>query len=268
MIQSKFGKTYPELMNPEILVVMQEERKKFERVVADGILELKKHESLNAETAFHIASTFGLGFELIKDMAPVAAKDIAREDFDKEFKKHQEISRAGSEKKFGGHGLILNTGELKAANEEELKKVTRLHTATHLTQQALRMVLGPEVKQAGSDITAERMRFDFSFPRKVTPEEIKKVEDIVNGVIAKDLPVSYQEMAKDEAAKTGALYFFKEKYPEKVKVYYVGHSIPDAFSKEFCGGPHVDHTAIIGKFKITKEESVGAGMRRIKAIVE
>lgn len=267
VIQAKFGGSYPELMNPEILVVMQEERKKFERVVADGIIELKKHDSLTAEKAFHIASTFGLGFELIKDMAPVAAKDIAREDFDKEFKKHQEISRAGSEKKFGGHGLILNTGELKAANEEELKKVTRLHTATHLTQQALRMVLGPEVKQAGSDITAERMRFDFSFPRKVTPEEIKQVEDIVNGVVAKDLPVSYQEMSKEDAAKTGALYFFKEKYPDKVKVYYVGHSIPDAFSKEFCGGPHVDHTAIIGKFKITKEESVGAGMRRIKAIV-
>ena len=268
VIQQKFGSIYPELMNPEILAVMQEERRKFERVVADGILELKKHDHLNAETAFHIASTFGLGFELIKDMAPVAAKDLVRDDFDKEFKKHQEISRAGSEKKFGGHGLILNTGELKAANEEELKKVTRLHTATHLTQQALRMVLGPEVKQAGSDITAERMRFDFSFPRKMTPEEIKKVEDIVNGVVAKDLPVSYQEMLKDDAAKTGALFFFKEKYPEKVKVYYVGHSIPDAFSKEFCGGPHVDHTAVIGKFKITKEESVGAGMRRIRAIVE
>jgi alanyl-tRNA synthetase len=130
------------------------------------------------------------------------------------------------------------------------------------------MVLGPEVKQGGSDITAERMRFDFAFPRKVTPEEIKKVEDIVNGVVAKDLPVSYQEMSKDDAMKTGALYFFKEKYPEKVKVYYVGHSIPDAFSKEFCGGPHVDHTAIIGKFKITKEESVGAGMRRLRAIVD
>ncbi len=268
VVQKKFGLTYPELKNSEILAVMQEERKKFERVVADGILELKKYPTLTAEQAFHIASTFGLGFELIKDMAPEAAKDIKRGDFDKEFKKHQEISRAGLEKKFGGHGLILNTGELKAANEEELKKVTRLHTATHLTQQALRMVLGPEVVQAGSDITAERMRFDFKFGRKVTPEEIKKVEDIVNGVVAKDLPVTYQEMAKDEAAKTGALFFFKEKYPERVKVYYVGHTLADAFSKEFCGGPHVSQTGTIGKYKIVKEESVGAGMRRIKATVE
>lgn len=267
VVREKFGTTYPELMNDEVLVVMNEERKKFERVVADGILELKKHETLTAEQAFHIASTFGLGFELIKDMASEAAKNIERADFDREFKKHQEISRAGMEKKFGGHGLILNTGELKAANEEELKKVLRLHTATHLTQQALRMVLGPEVKQAGSDITAERMRFDFSFPRKMTPEEIKKVEEIVNGVIAKDLPVSYQEMNKDDAAKTGALYFFKEKYPDMVKVYYVGRSLADAFSKEFCGGPHVDRTGIIGTYKITKEESVGAGLRRLKAIV-
>lgn len=268
VVQTKFGSVYPELMSGEVLLVMNEERKKFERVVSDGILELKKHETLTAEQAFHIASTFGLGFELIKDMAPVAAKGIERHDFDKEFKKHQEISRAGSEKKFGGHGLILNTGELKAANEEELKKVLRLHTATHLTQQALRMVLGDEVKQAGSDITAERMRFDFSFSRKMTPEEIKKVEEIVNGVVAKDLPMQFQEMSKEDAVKTGALYFFKEKYPDRVKVYYVGHSIADAFSKEFCGGPHVERTGLIGKYKITKEESVGAGLRRLKAIVE
>ncbi len=268
LVQAKFGKFYAELMNPEILAVMQEERKKFERVVADGIIELKKYNTLTAEKAFKIASTFGLGFELIKDMAPISAKDISRADFDKEFKKHQEISRAGSEKKFGGHGLLLNTGELKAANEQELAKVVRLHTATHLTQQALRMVLGTEVKQAGSDITAERMRFDFSFPRKVMPEEIKKVEDIVNEVIAKDLPVSFQEMSKDEAAQTGALYFFKEKYPERVKVYFVGHSIPEAFSKEFCGGPHVDHTGIIGKFRIVKEEAIGAGIRRLRGVVE
>ncbi len=267
IVQKKFGKVYPELLNPEILSVMQEERKKFERVVADGLIELKKHGHLDAQKAFHIASTFGLGFELIKDMAPEAAKDIKRSDFDKEFKKHQEISRAGVEKKFGGHGLILNTGELKAANEEELKKVTRLHTVTHLMQQALRMVLGPEVSQAGSDITAERTRFDFKFDRKVTSDELREVEKIVNEVVAKDLPVAFKEMPKDEAIKTGALFFFREKYPEQVKVYYVGHSIAGAFSREFCGGPHVDHTGIIGTFKITKEESVGAGVRRIKATV-
>jgi Ser-tRNA(Ala) deacylase AlaX len=252
----------------EIMAVLMEEQEKFEKVVANGLKELKKHKTLSVSEAFLINSTFGLNFELMKEMAPEVLKEVSVADFEKEFKKHQEISRAGAEKKFGGHGLLLDTGELKAANEEELKKVTRLHTATHLTQQALRMVLGQEVHQAGSDITAERMRFDFSFPRKLTPEEIKKVEDIVNGVVDKDLPVGFIEMAKEDAEKTGALYFFKQKYPAKVKVYYVGHSIPESFSKEFCGGPHVDHTAIIGKFKIVKEEAVGAGVRRIRATVE
>ncbi len=268
VVVKKFSGTYPEIAKPEIMAVLMEEQEKFEKVVANGLKELKKHQTLSVEEAFSINSTFGLNFELMKEMAPEVLKEVSVSDFEKEFKKHQEISRAGAEKKFGGHGLLLDTGELKAANEEELKKVTRLHTATHLTQQALRMVLGQEVHQAGSDITAERMRFDFSFPRKLTPEEIKKVEDIVNGVVDKDLPVGFVEMAKEDAEKTGALYFFKQKYPAKVKVYYVGHSIPESFSKEFCGGPHVDHTAIIGKFKIVKEEAVGAGVRRIRATVE
>jgi len=284
IVQQKFADTYPELDNPEILKILHDEQTKFEKAVASGLeaihaLKASKMSAhpggegivipqLTGKEGFQISSTFGLGKDLIKEFSGRSLAVDFEKDFDEEFRRHQVISHAGSEKKFGGHGLILNTGELKAANEEELGKVLRLHTATHLTQQALRMVLGPEVKQAGSDITAERMRFDFSFPRKVTPEELRKVEEIINGVIAKDLPVGYQEMAKEDAAKTGALYFFKEKYPDKVKVYYVGHSIPDAFSKEFCGGPHVDHTGVIGKYRITKEESVGAGLRRIKAIVE
>ncbi|MBI4092478.1 MAG: alanine--tRNA ligase, partial [Candidatus Kerfeldbacteria bacterium] len=177
------------------------------------------------------------------------------------------ISRAGAEKKFGGHGLLLDTGELKAKDEAELQKVVRLHTATHLLQAALREVLGKDVAQKGSDITAERTRFDFSFPRKVTPEELKTVEELVNKKIQEDLPVAFQELPADEAAKTGALHFFNVKYPPKVKVYYAGHSLNDAFSKEFCGGPHVDHTLTIGAFKIIKEESVAAGVRRIRATV-
>ncbi len=162
----------------------------------------------------------------------------------------------------------MDTGELKASNEEELKKVTRLHTATHLLQAALRSVLGNEVSQKGSDITAERMRFDFVFERKMTPEEIVATEQWINDVVAKDFPMQYIEMPVEEAKKTGALYFFKEKYPDMVKVYFAGHDIPSAVSKEFCGGPHVTHTAEVGKFKIIKEEAVAAGVRRIRAIVE
>jgi alanyl-tRNA synthetase len=246
---------------------MESERNKFQKAIGEGIKELRKYKELGAKDAFYLYETFGLPFELIRELAPEASRNLVREAFEKEFKKHQEVSRAGAEKKFGGHGLLLDTGELKAKDEAELKKVTRLHTATHLLQAALRKVLGSEVKQGGSDITAERTRFDFNFPRKITPEEIKKVEDLVNEIIQKDLPVGFVEMPKEKAEKTGALYFFKEKYPAKVKVYYVGHSLEEAFSKEFCSGPHVGNTLVIGQFKIIKEESVAAGIRRIRAIV-
>lgn len=268
IIQKKFGDFYPETQHPDILTVMESERDKFQKAIAVGIGELGNYKTITAKDAFYLYETFGLPMELVRELAPEAAKNLSKSDFDKEFQKHQEISRAGAEKKFGGHGLLLDTGEFKARDETELKKVTRLHTATHLMQAALRKVLGNEVRQMGSDITAERTRFDFTFPRKLTAEEIKKTEDSVNEVIQKDLPVGFIEMPKEEAAKTGALYFFREKYPERVKVYYVGHSLSDAFSKEFCGGPHVTHTLEIGKFKIIKEEAVGAGTRRIRGVVE
>lgn len=267
-IVKKFADFYPELAEPRIVEVMEAERDKFQRVITEGIKEIKKYKAIGAKEAFYLYESFGLPFELIRELAPEAAKKLSREEFDKEFKKHQAISRAGAEKKFGGHGLLLDTGELKARDEAEVKKVTRLHTATHLLQAALRKVLGSEVRQMGSDITAERTRFDFTFSRKLTPEEIKKVEDLVNEVIAQDLPVSFVELPKAEAEKSGALFFFKQKYPEHVKVYYVGHSLADAFSKEFCGGPHVSHTLEIGKFKIIKEEAVGSGVRRIRGVVE
>ena len=268
VIKDSYGAWYPEVKNEkEILEVMMDEKSKFEKALAQGVKEIEKYDSILAKDAFYIYETFGLPFELQKELVPDKAKDLEKEDFDREFEKHQEISRAGSEKKFGGHGLILNTGELKASNQEELEKVTRLHTATHLLQAALRKVVGDEVKQMGSDITAERLRFDFSFPRKLTPEELEQAEDLVNEVIQKDLPMNYQEMPLEEAKKTGALYFFKEKYPDSVKVYYAGHDLESAFSKEFCGGPHVTNTLKVGKFKITKQESVGAGVKRIRADV-
>ena len=267
-VAEKYGIIYPEIKDSgKILEVMIAEHMKFERVVKNGMEELKKYSSVTAQDAFRLYESYGMPFELIKEMASETTKNLKREDFEKEFKKHQEASRAGVEKKFGGHGLILDTGELKAGNEEELKKVVRLHTATHLLQQALRDVLGSEVKQAGSDITAERTRFDFTFGRKMTPEEIKKVEERVNEIVGKDLPVAFEPLPKEQAMKTGALFYFKEKYPDQVKVYYIGHSLDDAYSKELCGGPHVDHTAQIGQFKILKEESVGAGTRRIRGVV-
>jgi len=270
VVSGKYGKFYPEVAkSKEILTILEEEKTKFQKAIALGLAEIKKYEKIGGAEAFYLYETFGLPFELIKELsAKEAVENLTRQDFEKEFAKHQEISRAGAEKKFGGHGLLLSTGELKAKDAEELKKVTRLHTATHLLQAALRRVLGSEVSQRGSDITAERTRFDFSFPRKLLPEEIKNVENLVNEAIQKDLPVNFIEMEKKEAEKTGALYFFREKYPERVKVYYAGHSLRDAFSKEFCGGPHVSHTLEVGNFKIVKEEAVGAGVRRIRAMVQ
>ncbi len=256
-------------LNPEaIIAVFKEESKKFKTTFRTGMKELKKYEVLDVENAFRIYESFGLPYEVIKEFGGEKAATLTREDFEKRLDKHRELSRAGAEKKFGGHGLLLDTGELKAKDEVELKKVTRLHTATHLLQAALRKVLGNEVRQAGSDITAERTRFDFTFGRKLTPEEIAKTESTVNWAIEQDFPVAYKEMAKADAEKTGALFFFKAKYADRVKVYYMGHSIEDCFSKEFCGGPHVDHTAMVGKFRIAKEEAVAAGIRRIRGVIE
>lgn len=274
IIKETFGEFYPALQNDaELIAVLENEKAKFQKAVSAGLKEISKYveikKAIDAETAFYLYETFGLPLELIKEFAPAdLVKNLARDAFEDEFKKHQQISRAGADKKFGGHGLLLDTGELKAANEEELKIVIRLHTATHLLQAALRKVLGNEVKQMGSDITVERTRFDFTFPRKLTFEEITRVEKEVNEVVKKDLPVGFKELPKSEAEKTGALYFFKEKYPDPVKVYYVGHSLETAYSKEFCGGPHVSHTAEIGNFKIVKEEAVSSGVRRIRATVK
>ena len=264
IVFEKYGEIYPELLKNRnnAINAMWAEYEKFHKTLGGGLKELEKLEKINAGSAFKLYESYGLPFEIIKEFGGSKAEELTREDFEEEFKKHQEKSRAGAEKKFGGHGLILDTGELKAGTEEEVKIVTRLHTATHLLHAALRKILGEEVKQAGSDITAERLRFDFTFPRKLTPEEIKKVEDSVNEVIQKDLPVTKEEMPYEEAVKTGALSFFKQKYPEKVNVYSVGN-----FSKELCGGPHVSRTSEIGHFKIIKEEAVSAGTRRIRAVV-
>jgi len=268
-----YGSFYEELIaNKEnILKVFNEESNKFLITLKKGLNELQKIKKINAETAFKLYETYGLPYEVIKEAGGEKVKELKKEDFEKELERHKEISKAGAEKKFGGHGLILDTGELKAGNEEEVRKVIRLHTATHLLHQALREVLGKEVRQMGSDITPERTRFDFAFHRKLEKEELKKIEQIVNEIINKNYPVRFIELPIKEAEKTGALHFFKAKYPEIVKVYYIGpeeSGVEGAWSKEFCGGPHVEYTSQIGRFKILKEESVAQGVRRIKAIVE
>ncbi|MBI4121359.1 MAG: alanine--tRNA ligase, partial [Candidatus Ryanbacteria bacterium] len=270
-IAHEYGEFYKELLQNADTIRMEisQERERFLKTLVRGLKELEKCQSVNAKAAFKLYETFGLPYEVIKEFGSSTSKLLTREGFDAEFARHQEISRAGQEKKFGGHGLLLDTGELKARDEEELKKVTRLHSATHLLQAALRKVLGESVKQMGSDITVERTRFDFSFQRKVTSEELKKIEDIVNEAIQKDYAVTKKLMPFDEAIKTGALYFFREKYPAEVNVYTFG--MPDeseVFSREFCGGPHVMHTREIGKFRILKEEASSAGVRRIRATIE
>jgi alanyl-tRNA synthetase len=247
--------------------VMQEEYEKFKKILDAGLRHFEKLNPITIDDAFMLHQSFGFPFELTRELAKEKGTELSREGFEKVFEKHQEVSRAGQEKKFGGHGLILDSGELRAGSEEELKKVTRLHTATHLLQQALREVLGNEVHQAGSDITAERTRFDFSFPRKLTPDEIARVEALVNEKIKENLPVQKIVLPKVEAEKTGALYFFKEKYPDPVNVYFVGENLEKAWSKEFCGGPHVERCGEVGSFKIVKEEAVAGGVRRIRAIV-
>ena len=227
---------------------------------------------LSGKAAFDLYQNHGFPLEAIRDLAHEKSISFSKkeeDEFKEEFKKHQEISRAGSVAKFGGHGLYLKTGEVTVRDQSELEKVTRLHTATHLLHAGLRAVLGSEVRQDGSDITVERTRFDFRFPRKVEKDELAKVEEWVNDAIKKDLSVKWEEMPYEKAAGEGALGFFKEKYGAMVKVYMVfDPNTGEAYSKEFCGGPHVEHTDTIGHFRILKEESSSAGVRRIRATIE
>ena len=260
----EYGDFYPELLikNNLIREEFRAEKDRFSKALKRGMEELKEIGEMTGQKAFDLYQSLGLPPEVIQEF-----KKFDWQEYEQAKNKHHDISGAGSEKKFGGHGLLLDTGELKAGSEEEIKIVTRLHTATHLLNAALHKVLGEEASQRGSDITPERTRFDFVFSRKLTPEEIKKVEDLVNEAIAKDYPVTAKEMPLEEAKKSGALFFYKGKYPEKVNVYIIGRG-SEVFSKELCGGPHVTRTGEIGHFKIIKEESSAAGVRRIRAVAE
>ncbi|MFA6273306.1 MAG: alanine--tRNA ligase-related protein [Candidatus Paceibacterota bacterium] len=240
--------------------IIQEEVDKFSQTIKQGIREFEKisatQKEISGSDAFLLFSSYGLPIDLTIELAKGKGLGVDVKGFEVEFKKHQELSRVGAEQKFKG-GLA-----------DESEQVIKYHTTTHLLHQALHEVLGNKVSQKGSNITAERLRFDFTHSAKMTDEEKKKVEEIVNKKIVDDLPVDKVVLPKEEALKTGAYHSFNEKYGDEISIYFIGENLANAFSKEFCGGPHVTHTGILGKFKIIKEEAVAAGVRRIKAVLE
>ena len=250
-------KGYKELTNNKknILRILKEEEDKFNRTLKDGIKKVEvmawKKQTISGKEAFLLYQSHGVPLDVIIDIANKVGSDVDINEFQKELKKHQELSRTAAQ------------GTFKSGLADSSERTTRLHTATHLLNEALRRVLGHEVKQRGSNITLERLRFDFNFPRKLTEKEIKDVENLVNKKIKEGLPVTREEMPLKNALASGAQSEFGSKYPEVVSVYSIGN-----FSKEICTGPHVKNTKEIGKFKIIKEESSAAGIRRIKAVAE
>ena len=257
---------YPELHqnSNKIKSVIIEEKDKFEKTLERGEREFNKivnrmknegQDTISGQDLFTLYETYGFPPEVTQDLAREAGLKVDTTEFDKLFKEHQEKSRMGSEQKFKGG--LAGTGEQEV----------RYHTATHLLNAALKVILGKDVHQKGSNITPERMRFDFSCDHKLTDEEKKKVEDLINEWIAQGLDVKCEEMKKDDAIKSGAECMFIEKYPDIVTVYSIGNE-NGVVSKELCGGPHVKNTSELGHFKIKKEEASSAGVRRIKAILE
>ena len=257
-----YGKPYPELEEHKdfIFLELAKEEDKFSDTLVKGEREFEKmlpnlmkgtSRTISGRLAFKLYDTYGFPIELTEELAKEHGFDVDKAGFDAAFQKHQELSRSGAEQQFKG-GL---------ADHSEL--TTALHTATHLLHAALRKTLGTHVGQKGSNITAERLRFDFTHPAPMTKEELKTVEDLVNDAIQRDLPVTVETMTLEEAREQGAIAFFANKYGEKVTVYTVGD-----VSKEVCGGPHVTHTGDMGHFRILKEQSSSAGVRRIKAVLE
>ena len=255
LLISKYKKYYSELDSNEavVLEVLKNEKEKFNRTLEKGLREFAKvsNKDIDGNVAFHLYDTYGFPIELTEELAHDAGINVDVKGFQEKFKAHQELSRTASAGKFKG-GLAGNS---------EIE--TKYHTATHLLNAALKVVVGPDVHQKGSNITDERMRFDFSCDHKLSDEEKQKTEDLVNAWINEGLDVSVQEMKKEDAIKSGAECMFIEKYPDIVTVYSIGD-----VSKELCGGPHVKNTSELGHFKIKKEEASSAGVRRIKAILE
>ena len=259
MIIEKYSKYYSELERNKdvILQVLKDEKIKFNRTLEKGLKEFEKETrniegtKINKDIAFRLYDTYGFPIELTEELAKENGLTVDTEGFKQKFAEHQEKSREGATQKFKGG--LASTGEME----------TKYHTATHLLNAALKKVLGPHVHQKGSNITAERMRFDFSHNSKMTDEEKQKTEDLVNEYIKMAIPVEKLEMKKEDAIKAGAEAMFVDKYGDIVSVYKIGD-----VSMELCGGPHVHNTSELGHFKIKKEEASSAGVRRIKAILE
>lgn len=259
LVIEKFKSYYPELEKNRDVVqeVVETERKKFSNTIGKGLKKFneivkKTSSEIDAESAFHLYDTFGFPIELTMELASEKGIGVDIEGFHKLFLEHQEKSRAGASGKFKSG--LSGTGDIE----------TRYHTATHLLNAALKIVLNdPNIHQRGSNITEERMRFDFNFDRKLTSEELEKIESLVNEWINNDYTVTCEEMNKIDAVNSGAEAMFIERYPDLVTVYTIGN-----VSKEICTGPHVEHTNVLKHFKIVKEEASSAGIRRIKAILD
>ncbi len=264
LISDIYGAHYKNIFSELGIVrtVMAEEMMKFQHTLEQGLKEFSKHAQTNipGKIAFDLYQSYGFPLEITKELAEERSVSVDETGFHEEFKKHQEISSVGSEKKFKGG--LADTSEMSV----------KYHTATHLLHEALRQVLGEHVLQKGSNITPERLRFDFSHAEKMTDEQKIKVEEIINNVITKGLPVTREEVSYDEARRRGAIGVFDAKYGDTVSIYTVGEpgkrGEAKLFSLEFCGGPHVKNTNELGKFRIAKEEACSAGVRRIKAILE
>jgi len=248
IIISIYPNYFKETNSEEIAMEVSLEIRKFRSTIERGFKEIEKYTTITGKIAFDLYQTYGFPLEVTRELAEEKGQIINEDEFRSEFRKHQELSRTAS------------SGMFKGGLQDHSEIATKYHTATHLLHQALRDVLGDQVHQVGSNITAERLRFDFTYPEKLTNEQIKKVEDLVNEKIKENLAVKMETMSLEEARKKGALAFFEQKYGEQVKVYSI-----DNYSMEVCGGPHVNSTGEIGKVKIIKEESCGAGKRRIYA---
>ena len=261
IIIEDYADIYPELKNNRdfILKNLKEEEEKFSKTIERGLKEFEKisvqDKKISGKDAFNLFQTYGFPIEMTVEMAQEKGLSVDTDGFQQRLIKHQELSRTASAGMFKG-GLADNSIQ-----------TTRLHTTAHLMLYALREVLGKDVYQKGSNITAERLRFDFTYKEKMTSEQIKKVEEIVNDLIKKDLSVICEEMSLEKAQKIGAMGVFGIKYSEKVKVYTISNK-DNVFSREICGGPHVNKTRELGVFKITKEESSSSGIRRIRAILK
>ena len=261
VVVDEYSHVYPELRqnHARILQELHQEETRFGKTLDEGKREfdkiaaiLKEHgqNQINGRTAFKLYDTYGYPLEMTVELAAENGFTVDCEGYEAAFRKHQELSRQGE-------------GTFKAGLADHSEATVAMHTATHLLHKALKVVLGEHCNQKGSNITPERLRFDFTHPEKMTPEQIQKVEDLVNEQIQKDLPVKREMMTLDEARAQGATALFSSKYGEQVSVYSIGD-----FSKEVCGGPHVGHTGDMGHFKILKESSSSAGVRRIKAVLE